>query len=142
VLCGGAPCRSGKREWRGSTGGGGRQRRWRRAASPVAARAEHATLIGLTLVICNTCVALAIESNGRRDTEIVNVLQELAQVAASSGRVAKRASVHAALCRFFAASAKGNGRMYTASCFAMARAQGHDLETGLAAQVADFAGGE
>ena len=50
----------------------------------------------------------------------------------------KRAFVHAALCKLSVALAKGNGRMYTTTCFSVSRAHGHDYTSGDAVPTADL----
>jgi hypothetical protein len=84
--------------------------------------------------------ALAMEATGSRESEALKPVQNLGQVAASSARMTKRTFVHAALCRLHTALANAKGRMYTTSCFATARAHGHDFQTGLVDRPTDFCG--
>jgi hypothetical protein len=107
-------------------------------AAAVAAKAKHEDLGGLALADGNDFVALAHESHGRMGKEALKLLQDLGEVAASNGRVSKRAFVLAALCKLSVALAKGNGRMYTTACFTVSRALGHDYVPGDAVPTADL----
>ena len=107
-------------------------------AAAVAARAKHNALDGIALADGNDFVPLAHESHGRMGKEALTLLQDLGEVAESNGRVSKRAFVHAALCKLSVALAKGNGRMYTTTCFSVSRAHGHDYTSGDAVPTADL----
>lgn len=84
-----------------------------------------------------TFVPFAVESFGRLGSAAMGFLSEIGDIAASTGKVTKRAFLRGALSKLACALARGNGRMYTTGVFAMTRACGRNYMPGLPVPVAD-----
>ena len=107
-------------------------------AAAVAAQAKRNALGGIALADGNDVVPLGHESHGRMGKKALTLLEDLGEVAESTGRVSKGVFVHAALCKLTVALAKRNSRMYTTTCFSVSRAHGHDYTPGDEVPTADL----
>ena len=107
-----------------------------------AARAEQRKRTSVGNMVANAgfdFVPLATESYGFMGKAALQLLSDVGDIAASSGRVKKHAFIRAALTRLSCTLARGNGRMYATSVFAVSRALGRNYMPGRDVPVADNA---
>ena len=113
-----------------------------RETGVAAARAERRKRNDVGSFVANAgfdFVPLATESYGHMGTAAMRLLSDLGDIAASSGRVQKHVFLRVALRRLSCTLARGNGRMYTTSVFAVTRALGRNFVPGRAVPVAEVA---
>jgi hypothetical protein len=108
------------------------------AAAAIAERKKRDTFAAMGDGAGYDFVPLATESYGRLGKTALAFLSELGSTAASrNGRVPKSTFVSNALKHLSCALCKGNGRMYHASMFTLARKAGRQFMPGCAVPVAD-----
>ena len=98
-----------------------------------AARAERRKRTSVGALVADAgfdFVPLATESQGYMGKAALGLLSDLGDIAASGGRVKKHAFLRSAFARLSCALARGNGRMYATSVFAVTRALGRNYVPG------------